>query len=341
MVGETVTEDPESIKSLKNEFGSGDILYGKLRPNLNKVWLSDRNGICSTDIYVISPKQDDVVPELYACIFRGHLFNDAVVKQVKGAQLPRVGWDAIARLEIPLPPLEVQREIVAEIEGYQRVIDGARAVVDNWRPQFVVESDWPLVELGNPELFRIESGGTPKSGVKRYWDGGVPWITLMDLPPDNLITEIRSTERTISEDGLRSSSAKLLPAHSVVVSSRATIGRIGINRIPLATNQGFKNVIIENEARAIPEYVAQALTKLVPIMQANASGATYKEITKTRFGQLCIPLPPLETQRAIVAELDEEQAAVDQAKRLAGKMAQRIQDVISRVWAAQSNQTAQ
>ena len=149
LIGNTVTENPATIKSLKNEFGPGEILYGKLRPNLNKVWLSDRSGICSTDIYVIRPKQDDIVPELYACIFRSSRFNDAVVNQVKGAQLPRVGWDAIECLEIPLPPLEVQRELVAEIESYQRVMDGARAVVDNWRPQFVVSTEWPTIALGD------------------------------------------------------------------------------------------------------------------------------------------------------------------------------------------------
>ena len=70
LIGETVTENPATIKSLKNEFGPGETLYGKLRPNLNKVWLSDRSGICSTDIYVIRPKQDNVVPELYAYVFR-------------------------------------------------------------------------------------------------------------------------------------------------------------------------------------------------------------------------------------------------------------------------------
>ena len=50
-------------------------------------------------------------------------------------------------IQIPLPPLEVQREIVAEIEGYQRVIDGARAVIDNYRPQIVVDPEWPMVDL--------------------------------------------------------------------------------------------------------------------------------------------------------------------------------------------------
>ena len=175
-------------------------------------------------------------------------------------------------------------------------------------------SEWPMVTLHNTEVFHVESGGTPKSDVKKFWDGGIPWITLVDLPSENFISEIVSTQRTISEDGLRNSSAKLLPANSIVVSSRATIGRIGINRMPLATNQGFKNVVIKDTNRAIPEYVALSLTKLVPEMQSRASGSTYKEITKTGFSDLRIPLPPLEVQREIVAEIEGYQKVIDGAR---------------------------
>ena len=236
----------------------------------------------------------------------------------------------LAQFQFPLPPLEVQQEIVAEIEGYQRVIDGARAVVENYRPRIAVDPEWPMVALG--EEFQIESGGTPKSGTKAFWGGGVPWITLVDLPPDDIITEITATERTISEEGLRNSSAKLIPADSVVVSSRATIGRIGISRVPLATNQGFKNIVIKNESRAIPKYVALALKKLVPEMQAQASGATYKEITKSRFSELRIPLPPVSTQRALVEELECEQALVNANRSLMERMEKKIKAAIGRVW---------
>ena len=176
---------------------------------------------------------------------------------------------------------------------------------------------WRLVKLGEKGLFRVESGGTPKSGIREYWNGGVSWITLVDLPDSDIITEITSTNRTISETGLKNSAAILLPANSVVVSSRATIGRIGINRIPLATNQGFKNIVIEDTTQAIPEYVALALTELVPAMQTQASGSTYKEIIKSRFSQLQIPLPPLAEQERIVRILDEKLAVIDKAKQAA------------------------
>jgi type I restriction enzyme M protein len=132
--GAVVTEKPADIKSLKNVFKPRDILYGKLRPNLNKVWLADRKGICSTDIFVIEAIEGTTDPALYAYLFRSARFNNAVMGQLKGAQLPRIGWSSFADLQIPLPPLEVQKEIVAQIEAYQKVINGARAVLDNYRP---------------------------------------------------------------------------------------------------------------------------------------------------------------------------------------------------------------
>lgn len=245
---------------------------------------------------------------------------------------PSLKLSRIENIEIPLPPLDVQREIVEEVEGYQRVIDGARAVVENWRPRVWVDPSWEMVELGEKGVFRVVSGGTPKSSVPEFWDGGVPWITLVDLPPDDIITEITATERTISEEGLQSSSAVMIPANSVVVSSRATIGRIGINRVALATNQGFKNVVIEDRTRAIPEYVALALTRLTSTMEAQASGSTYKEIIKSRFARLKIPMPPLDVQRAVVEEIDAERAMVSANRELAARMEGRVREAVGRVW---------
>ena len=239
---------------------------------------------------------------------------------------------SLSEFQIPLPPLGVQREIVEEIEGYQRVMDGARAVIENYRPHIAVDPEWPMVEIGEKDLFNVVNGGTPKTSVEDYWDGGIPWITLADLPPVNFVTEITSTERTISDEGLKRSSAKMIPANSVVVSSRATIGRIGINRIPISTNQGFKNIIIEDVTRAIPEYIAVALSRLVPEMEAQASGSTYKEIIKSRFVRLLIPLPPLNEQESIVAEIEAEQAIVDANRELVKRMEARIEATIGRVW---------
>ena len=203
--------------------------------------------------------------------------------------------------------LIVPKEKIAENGDYN--LSGER-----YRENVASNHSYPLVAFGETKLFRVESGGTPKSEVAEFWNGGIPWATLVDLPATDFITEIRSTRRTISEKGLRESSAKMIPENSIIVSTRATIGRIAINRIPIATNQGFKNVVIEDLSRVLPEFVALTLTKLVPTMKAWATGGTFKEIAKARFCELQIPLPPLEVQKEIVAEIESYQKVIDGAR---------------------------
>lgn len=203
---------------------------------------------------------------------------------------------------------------------------------ERYRENGASHHSFPLVSLGEVGLFRVESGGTPKSDVEEYWGGGIAWATLVDLPASDFITQITATKRTISEKGLRESSAKLIPANSVVVSTRATIGRIAINRIPIATNQGFKNVVIEDSARAVPEYLALALTQLVPTMEAWATGGTFVEISKSKFCELQIPLPPLEVQKEIVVEIEGYQKEIEHLKAEIATQEKNIQKAIARVW---------
>ena len=148
----------------------------------------------------------------------------------------------------PATGLVVAKDKIADGEDYN--LSGER-----YRTTVGEQSQYLMVTLGEPGLFEIVSGGTPNSQTEEYWGGNVPWITLVDLPSDNRITEIKSTERMITEAGLAHSSAKIIPVDSIVVSSRATIGRVGINRIPLATNQGFKNIVVKDKTRVIPEYL--------------------------------------------------------------------------------------
>ncbi|PKN33201.1 MAG: N-6 DNA methylase [Deltaproteobacteria bacterium HGW-Deltaproteobacteria-19] len=175
---------------------------------------------------------------------------------------------------------------------------------------------WPLVELGNDAYFTIESGGTPDSSNPLLWNGEVNWVTLSDLPQRNFITIITDTERTISEEGLRQSSAKILPVNSILVSSRATIGRVAVNKIPVATNQGFKNIIIKDSDRTNPSFVAYMVTNLVETMKNVASGGTFKEISKTNISRLGIPLPPFKVQKDIVSQLDRYKKIIDGARQV-------------------------
>lgn len=176
------------------------------------------------------------------------------------------------------------------------------------------EVRWDIVELGDKRYFEIQSGGTPSSKVKKYWNGNINWATLEDLPPENFVTEIFETVRKITKDGLENSSAKLLPKDSILVSSRATIGRIAIARNEVATNQGFKNIVIKNPDVVNEKYLAFMIIKLRENMEFLASGGTFKEISKSNFEKLKIPLPPIEIQQVIVDELESYQNIIMHAR---------------------------
>ena len=189
-----------------------------------------------------------------------------------------------------------------------------------------------MVSLGDKRYFTVCSGGTPSSSIPEYWNGGVNWITLADLPAQNFVTMIKETERTISETGLKNSNARLLPVDTVVVSTRATIGRVGIAKTQLATNQGFKNIIIERPSEILPEYLAYVLLSKTDEMISLASGATFKEISKENFCTLQIPLLPLEQQKSIIAEFESYQKAISDAQAIIDSYTAKIESRIKTVW---------
>ncbi len=221
-------------------------------------------------------------------------------------------------LSVPKSTLASKGDFNLSMERYW-VNEQARSTAYEW------------VALGDERHFKIESGGTPDTGNPEYWNGNINWITLVDLPSHNLVTEIYDTQRKITELGLKNSSAKIIPKDSVVVSSRATIGRVGITKIELATNQGFRCIIIKDTNQVLPKFVAFMVTSLVPQMEANANGGTFKEISRTNFSKLQIPLPPLEVQRDIVAEIERYQAIIDGARQVITVFEGKIKGKISAI----------
>jgi type I restriction enzyme M protein len=218
-------------------------------------------------------------------------------------------WQIGEKLENKLASF-VEKEQIAENGDYNLSGDRYRVATD------YSGAKWPMVELGDGKHFTIESGGTPDSKNEEYWNGDINWTTLADLPADNHITEINSTKRRITVSGLKNSSAKLLPINSVLVSSRATIGRIATNSVELATNQGFKNVVIKDSNSVNYKYVALALTNKIDEMIGMANGGTFAEISKSSFSKIKIPLPPLEIQEQIVRELNGYQSIIQGAKQI-------------------------
>ena len=212
-----------------------------------------------------------------------------------------------------------------EVIPLDKVRQNAHILVGSRYRSYVENStSYPMVNLGDEQFFSVCSGGTPNSTNPEYWNGDINWITLADLPTSDFISEIVSTERAITEAGLNNSNARLLPANTVVVSSRATIGRIGIARTKLATNQGFKNIIIKDTSKVLPEYLAYILTTKRDEMIRMASGATFKEISKENFCKIQVPIPPLEIQKKLVAEIEGYRQIISGAQAIASSYLPKI-----------------
>lgn len=241
-------------------------------------------------------------------------------REIEGSEIPEI-IRIVKKYHTDLEPQTADDEILQhplvtiapkkQIEEQDYVLVGER-YLSNSMP----EAKHKMVSLGDKSLFQVESGGTPSSDTSEYWDGNIRWATLVDLPAENLITELKGTERTISPLGLEKSSAKLLPAGTVLVSTRATIGRVAIAKYETATNQGFKNIIILDDTKVLNRFVAYMMTALTDRMVSLASGGTFKEISKSNFLTLSIPLPPLTIQEQIVAELDSYQKIIEGARQV-------------------------
>ena len=168
LIGELECEI-DSIRSVKRVFKKSDILYGRLRPALNKVAYPNTDGICSTDIIVLRAKdKNGILPELYSRIFRSARFNEMVLNGVSGGQLPRVDAKYLLQLPIHKIPVTIQQKMVEELEGYQHIITGARAVVSNYTPQIICQTDNDILLAKITPCF--ENG---KAGIARNLTNGI------------------------------------------------------------------------------------------------------------------------------------------------------------------------
>lgn len=332
LTGEALIADPKEIKSLKNCFGVGDILYGKLRPNLNKVWLADRDGICSTDIFVVRADPAKIDAGLYAHLFRQNHFNQMVMAEIKGAQLPRVGWQSFGAIEVPLPPLEVQREIVAEIQGYQKVIDGARAVLENYRPHIPIDPAWPMVTLGDASETVMTGPFGTSLKESDYTIEGIPVVN-----PKNIVEGAISTDgiKRVPPETVQRLKEFTVKAGDVIIGRRGEMGRCAVIQPEMeGWLCGTGCFVIRPSAQCSPDFVAMQVSSPAgkKYLDDNAVGVTMKNLNQSVLAGMPFVLPSLNTQQCIVAEIEAERALVEANRELIVRFEQKIEAAIARVW---------
>ncbi|TXH12761.1 MAG: restriction endonuclease subunit S, partial [Gammaproteobacteria bacterium] len=244
---------------------------------------------------------------------------------------PSLKLPDIGGISIPLPPLAIQQEIVAEVEGYQKIIDGARQVVENYRPRFNVQPEWPLVPLG--ELFSTKSGTTPRRDNPAYFSGGhIPWVKTLDLSDG----PIHGTDESVTDLALAETHLDILPKGTVLIAMYGgfnQIGRSGVLEIEAVHNQAMTALLPTPKVE--PYYLNAAFVSFRDHWKSVAN-STRKDpnITKSDVINFCLPLPDIDTQRAIVAEIQTEQALVDANKQLIERFEAKIKATINRVWSS-------
>ena len=171
-------------------------------------------------------------------------------------------------------------------------------------------TEWKVIKLG--DVADIIGGGTPDTKNDSYWGGDVPWLTPKDLSGYGS-RHISKGERNISYQGLTNSSAKMLPAASVLLTSRAPIGYVAIAKNQLCTNQGFKSLVLKENADS--EFFYYLLKNNVDYIQGMSSGSTFAEISGSQVKALEFKIPSLDVQKRIAGILGALDDRIDVLRR--------------------------
>ena len=316
--------ESSNVRSTKSVFKKGDILYGRLRPYLNKVCIPSFDGICSTDILVLTT-YDFLTPKFLCLYLQTTNFVQFATSQSQGVNLPRVKFSTIKDYPLPLPPLNEQKRIVSKIESIFAHIATLEVSLKSIMSQMgrykqtvlklafdgklVLQSpdtSWRCVKIA--EVCELIGGGTPSRKQPKYFGGNIVWLTPTEISKTKIVLMTNSREK-ITKRGLEQSSAKIIPKDAVLLTSRASIGYVAIAGTHLTTNQGFMSFVCNNSIHNY--FLAYWLVLNRHLLEQNASGTTFKEISKSKMREFSILLPSIPEQKRIVSKIEPIFAHID------------------------------
>ena len=320
-------------ESATNIIPSGNVIV-VTRVGLGKLFRND------FDVCISQDSQGLILKEGVSADFLVYVLKERVASfknTSQGSTIQGVTKRQLAELQIPLPPLEVQREIVAEIEGYQRVIDGARAVIENYRAQIAVDPEWPLITFAEAP-FQIIDG-----------DRGVNYPTKEDFSSEGYCVFLNT--KNVRSDGFNFDEMEFITREKdealrkgrlsrgdVVLTTRGTIGNVGYydKFTPFDVVRINSGMLIfrPDENRLSGNYLFRFFQSQNFKEQRDAivSGAAQPQLPIRSLNEARLPLPDLETQHAIVAEVETEQALVNANRELIERFEKKIHVVIGQVW---------
>jgi type I restriction enzyme S subunit len=273
----------------------------------------------------LSQKQCNVIDTAYyvndSCIKHNRLDLKYLYHNLKafdfqilesGSAVPSLSRDDFYNEPLALPPIEDQKKIARLLDVLDEKIDVNNKIKDElenivqsiFQSRFVdfepyedlkqselgeIPEDFELLQIG--DVCSTRGGGTPSTDNDEYWNGDNLWLTPKEVTSlDSKI--VFDTERKVSDEGLNNSSTAIMPEKSVLLTSRATVGEVVVNREPMGTNQGF--ICIQPNNRVEPYYLACLVENKRPEIENRASGSTYDEISQTSFNGIQVAIPPKE-----------------------------------------------
>ena len=224
--------------------------------------------------------------------------------------------------EISLPSIKEQKDACEKLKKVKNIIDKKEAQIyylDNLIKARFVEmfgdldlapqnKEWTKIS----DIGEVVSGSTPKTSIKEYWNGNICWITPAEL--SNMSGTIYDSKKKITERGKSSCSLRMMPSRTVILSSRAPIGKVALLGKEMCCNQGFKNIIC-NE-KVAPEYLYYLLGYNTIFLNSLGRGATFKEISKKIVEEIKVPLPVKELQNQFAVftrQVDKSKFAVQKS----------------------------
>lgn len=303
----------DEVRSAKSKFYSGDVLYGKLRPYLDKSVLVDFEGICSTDIVVM--KSEECLDEIFLS-YLVHIdeFVEHATRTMTGVNHPRTSWRALSGFLMPLPPLPEQKRIAAVLstveeakEKTEEVVEGAKEFKTSLMKYLFTYGPVPLEEAENVSLKETEIGMVPEGWeVQRLED--VAELIMGQSPPGSTYNEKGDGAPFLqgkAEFGPTSprhgkyttDPRKIATKGSVLMSVRAPVGDVNIANIEYCIGRGLASISLFEGNNAFLFYLLEHFKSDI---EKEGTGSTFKAINKSKLQQFRIPLPRLRIQQGIV-----------------------------------------
>ena len=247
----------------------------------------------------IDKKVVSISPQYAFYLFSAQNWDAGTNRAVMGSTLNKA---TLSQYRVLIHDVQTQAEIVERLDKLSDLIRHRRQELqkldDLVKSQFIEMFGGYSLRDRKPDWVKIKAvaevvgGSTPKTDRAEYWDGGFNWVTPAELKEDDYI--VTKTQRTLTEDGINSCSLRRLPIGTVLLSSRAPIGKVAIAGIEMYCNQGFKNLICSRELN--PLYIYALLKYNSNYLNSLGRGATFKEISKSIVENIYIPVPEIDRQ---------------------------------------------